>query len=164
MNFLAKLCTFLLAGAVAMYAIPSVEAAINCEALGGFEECMRPADSVNATGQFICRRRWQNGVGVRPRVDYQTLCIAKTWGRDSDRCGCCNGNCPNTCGEVCPNPQGGVAGQLGVWIYDWYSFQPKRMCISPGRSLQLQQQNGQRWKCMEDSSWFWKVLGGGFRN
>ena len=156
MNILVKICTLLLA-AVAMNAVPTK--AIDCATLGGLSECMRPADSVNATGQFICRRRFVNGIN---RVEYQTLCIAKDWGRNSDRCGCCNGVCPAVCGQLCPNPAGGIPGELGVWVYDWESWWPSRMCVTKGRSLQLQQQNPVKWVCVEYPGWFAKMFGSNF--
>lgn len=163
MNILVKLCTFLLALAVVSWA--PVKAAIDCEALGALDPCVRPGDNLtagNGTGQFICRRRWVHGYGIYPRVQYQTLCIAKTWGRASDTCGCCNGNCPTPCGELCPNPVGGAAGSIGRYVYDWYSWWPRRYCVSPGRSLQLQQQNPSRWWCSEYPGWFARVFGSNY--
>ena len=156
MTLLAKICT--LAGMAllalnVLLPITTVSAVKNCTALDALEPCMRPRDTVNATGQFICRRRWQNGVGIRPRVQFQSLCIAKTWGRDSDRCGCCEGQCPEMCTELCPNPEAGAEGQLGRYLYDWYSFRQSRRCVTPGRAVQLQQQNGQRWRCVEWPGW-----------
>lgn len=155
MNLVLKLCTLLLT--MMTYHVTPVQAAINCTALGGLEGCPRPRDSGNVTsGQFICRRRFDNAVG---RVRSQTLCIAKTWGRPSDRCGCCNGNCLRVCDTtdtpypLCPNPMQGAPGQLGVWMYDHFSRNPKRKCVTPGRSIQLQQQNSARWKCTLRRSW-----------
>ena len=158
MTMFAKLCTLALMALLALNALPTATAIKNCTELNALEECMRPRDTVNATGQFICRRRWQNGVGIRPRVDFQSLCIAKTWGRESDRCGCCEGECPDMCSELCPNPVAAAEGQLGVYLYDWYSFRQSRMCVTPGRAVQMQQQNGQRWRCVEYPGWLNKVL------
>ena len=152
--------------------VPTTTALLNCTAITNMdnttalESCYRPSDVDEATGQFICRRRFINGIGIRPRVDFQTLCIAKTWGKSTDRCGCCNGNCPAVCGEACRNPvgDGGVGNPFGVFIYDWYSFTPKRYCVTAGRSLQRQQQNGQRWRCVEYPGWFNRFFGSNFND
>ena len=156
MNSFTKLFTLLVA-LIAMNALPQAQAIKNCTALEAVEDCMRPRDTLNATGQFICRRRWQNGVGVKPRVKYQTLCIAKTWGKEGDQCGCCNGNCPSVCDTPCKNPVRDGDGP-GVFVYDWYAsprdpLTDLRKCVTPGRSLQLQQQNGQRWNCEPFPGW-----------
>ena len=161
MKVLVQLCTFV--ATILMVQWGPVKAQIDCEGLGALEPCVRPGDDAadgNGTGQFVCRRRFVNGIGVRPRVQSQTLCIAKTWGRSSDRCGCCNGNCPSVCGEVCPNPsEAATEGALGVYVYDWYSYSPRRMCVTAGRSLQLQQQNPSRWVCREYPGWFSRLFG-----
>ena len=127
---------------------------IDCEGMGGLEECYRPGDTVNATGQFICRRRFNFATGS---VSPQTLCIARTWGRASDRCGCCEmGACPTGCTEVCRNPDGMQGPPYGVFVYNWASPTPDRMCTTVGRTLQLQQQNRDVWRCTgnDNPAWF----------
>jgi hypothetical protein len=160
MKILVNICVCLLA--VITLRAGQTHAAIDCATLlpansTDLVSCMRPNDSANATGQFICRRRWVPGVR---QVQYQTLCIPKRWGTLSDRCGCCGMVCPQPCAEVCPNPSGGSPGQYGRYIYDHDSPSPTRMCVTEGRTLQMRQQNPLRWQCEEKSSWWRRFIGG----
>ena len=149
MKLVVKICIFVLAAVALTHHL--VQAQINCASINALSPCMRPADTVNATGQFICRRRFQQGV-VQP----VTLCIATDWGTAEDRCGCCNGNCPVVCGELCPNPTGAQGAPYGRYVYDWNSLVPSRLCVTQGRTLQLQQQNPNRWRCTQKDTWFFR--------
>ncbi|CAB9510654.1 expressed unknown protein [Seminavis robusta] len=155
MNMLVKVCLFLMA-AVALTHHNQVSAQIDCAGMNALSECMRPGDTTNATGQFICRRRYNPGLG---QVTHQTLCIATSWGSSSDRCGCCATGCPTSCSELCPFAPG-QGPPYGRWVYDWESITPYRMCVTPGRSLQLQQQNGNRWRCRQRNNWFSRTFYG----
>lgn len=123
-----------------------IEAALDCQGMGALTPCMLPNDNFNnPTGQFVCRRRFVNGVN---QVQPQSLCIQKSWGKSDDRCGCCGGasGCPSPCNETCVGPEGGNPGDMGVFVYD-SSNKGSRRCVKPGKSLQLKQQNHTKWKC-----------------
>ena len=112
--------------------------------------CYRPKDTEgNQTGQFICRNRWNLAyLDVVPTP----LCVPATWGGEDDTCGCCNGACPVACEEPCPID--GDRNNVGVYVYDWWSWRPRRVCGTKGASLQMKQVNSARWACVPDESFF----------
>jgi hypothetical protein len=156
MKLVVKICLFFMAAVAMMNHRALVQAQANCAALGTLIPCPRASDAQGAaSGQFVCRNRWQPDTNtVRP----ETLCIATNQGRGTDQCGCCGGVCPQVCGEICPLGPNGAA-PYGAWIYDWYSLVPSRWCVSGGRGLQLRQENGSRWRCMQYNGWFARIFG-----
>lgn len=155
-----RYCVLLFLAIVATTTFQAVTAAKDCAALNQLRSCYRPQDnSTTPTGQFICRDRFNFGY---LRVVPTPLCVATNWGTAQDQCGCCNGACPNVCDEPCPI--GGDPNNVGVYVYDWWSWRPRRQCETKGASLQLKQQNSARWACVANQGWFSSNLFRGFQD
>jgi hypothetical protein len=125
---------------------------LDCAALGELQTCFLSGDNFTVpTGQHICRERWNiawNG------VIQQRLCIPPYTGQTDDKCGCCGGNCPVPCGELCPLSGEGDNREIGVYVYDWWAWVPRRRCETKGESLRLKEQNPSRWRCIVPEGFF----------
>ncbi|CAB9502813.1 expressed unknown protein [Seminavis robusta] len=131
---------------------------LDCAALDELESCFLPRDNLTvATGQFICRERWNAAWGG---VYEQPLCVPSGTGRDDDTCKCCNGACPVPCFELCYIDRD--RNDRGVFVYDWWVWIPRRRCETKGKSLQLKQQNPARWSCIPPEGLFVNLFS--FRN
>jgi len=124
-------------------------------AAGGAISCPRPDDTTSFTGIFICRERYNLAY---LDVVQTPLCVDPAWaGRTTDTCGCCGGGCPNPCFEPCPI--NGDSSNVGVYLYDWWAWRPRRICTTVGASLQKKQVNNARWACFPNyDSYFGRLF------
>ena len=112
--------------------------------------CLLPADADdNPTGKHICRERFN--VAYLERVA-TPLCVKMSDGKEGDECGCCNGGCPEPCFEPCLLSRDPYLE--GVYVYDWWSFWPRRFCESKGQTLKRKQMNAARWSCVPPEGLF----------